>query len=405
MQINMKALKLIFLFTFLLINLAFCKTGSAQAREKLDKIEEEILSAADRTEAYLPLLKDKKIGLVVNQTSVLTQKNNLHLVDFLLQEGIKVQKIFVPEHGFRGDADAGEVVKNDTDKETGLPLISLYGDNKKPSETALADVDLILFDLQDVGLRFYTYISTLHYLMEACAERGKPLLILDRPNPNGDYIDGPLLKKEFSSFVGMHAIPVVHGLTVGELAQMINGEGWLKEGIQADIQIITSENWDHSMPYNLPIKPSPNLPNNLSIRLYPSLCFFEGTDISVGRGTYFPFQVFGAPDPKYGDFTFTPKSIQGMSKNPPHENKICYGRDLREEPLTHRFTLAYLLDMYKKSGKGPGFFNNFFDKLAGTDQLRKDILAGKNETEIKNSWQAGLRNYKKMRKKYLLYKD
>ncbi|MEX2594523.1 MAG: DUF1343 domain-containing protein [Anditalea sp.] len=401
----MKPLKLIFLITFLLSNFVFCKTDPRQSKDKPDQTKAEILPAADRPEAYLPLLKDKKVGLVVNQTSILTQKNNLHLVDFLLGEGIKLQKIFVPEHGFRGDADAGEVVKNDTDKETGLPLISLYGDNKKPSETALADVDLIVFDLQDVGIRFYTYISTLHYLMEACAESGKPLLILDRPNPNGDYIDGPLLKKEFSSFVGMHPIPVVHGLTVGELAQMINGEGWLKNGAQADIQVITTENWDHSMAYSLPIKPSPNLPNDISIRLYPSLCFFEGTDISVGRGTYFPFQVFGAPDKKYGEFTFTPKNIQGMSKNPPHEDQVCYGRDLREESLSHRFTLAYLLDMYKKSEKDTDFFNSFFDKLAGTDQLRKDILAGKGEAEIKNSWRTDLNNYKTMRKGYLLYKD
>lgn len=401
----MKPLKLIFLLTFLLGDIAFCKSGIKETKDKIIHSKAEILPAADRTEVYLHLLKDKKIGLVVNQTSVLTQKSNLHLVDFLLSEGIMIQKVFVPEHGFRGDADAGEMVKNDTDKKTGLPLISLYGENKKPSETSLADVDLILFDLQDVGLRFYTYISTLHYLMEACAEYGKPLLILDRPNPNADYIDGPILNQGFTSFVGIHPIPVVHGLTVGELAQMINGEGWLKNGAKADIQIIPALNWDHSLAYSLPIKPSPNLPNDIAIRLYPSLCFFEGTDISVGRGTYFPFQVFGAPDKKHGEFTFTPKSIQGMSKNPPHENQLCFGQDLREEPLSHRFTLAYLLDMYNKSGKGGAFFNNFFDKLAGTDQLRKDILAGKSETEIRNSWKADLDNYKQMRKKYLLYKD
>ena len=399
----MKVLNLIFLFTFLLGNLAFCKSKPSHSKDTTKSITSVILPGADQPEAYLPLLKGKKVGLVVNQTSILTQQNNLHLVDFLLKEGIKVQKVFVPEHGFRGDADAGEVVKNDTDRKTGLPLVSLYGNNKKPSESALADVDIIIFDLQDVGLRFYTYISTLHYLMEACAENGKPLLILDRPNPNGEYIDGPVLKEGFTSFVGMHPIPVVHGLSVGELAQMINGEGWLDKGIQADIQIIKTKNWDHSQSYSLPVKPSPNLPNDLSIRLYPSLCFFEGTDISVGRGTYFPFQVYGAPDRKYGEFTFTPKSINGMSKNPPHEDKLCYGEDLREEPLSHRFTLGYLMDMYQKSGKGAAFFNTFFDKLAGTDQLRKDIIAGKTEAQIRDSWQNELEAYKVIRAKYLLY--
>lgn len=402
----MKVLKLILLLTFLMGNTAFCKHKPEQVKDnKIKHTSSSPLPGADQPDRYLPLLKGKKVGLVVNQTSVLTQQEGLHLVDFLLKEGVKVQKVFVPEHGFRGTADAGEVVKNDTDKETGLPLVSLYGDNKKPSKSSLADLDLVVFDLQDVGLRFYTYISTLHYLMEACAENGKPLIILDRPNPNGDYIDGPLLRKEFSSFVGMHPIPVIHGLTVGELAQMINGEGWLSNGIKADIQVIKTENWKHSTPYKLPVKPSPNLPNDLSIRLYPSLCFFEGTDISVGRGTYFPFQVYGAPDGKYGDFTFTPKSINGMSKNPPHENQLCYGSDLREEPLDHRFTLDYLLDMYKKSGKGAAFFNGFFDKLAGTDQLRKDIIAGKTESEIRQSWEEDLENYRNTRQQYLLYQD
>lgn len=401
----MKPLILIFLLVFLMGLPVFSSQGPGQHKDKPHHSEAPVIPAADNPELYMPILRDKKIALVVNQTSVLTQKNNLHLVDFLLSEGVKIQKVFVPEHGFRGDADAGEVVKNDTDKKTGLPLISLYGDNKKPSPNSLADIDLVVFDVQDVGLRFYTYISTLHYLMEACAENGKSLLILDRPNPNGDYIDGPILKKEFSSFVGMHPIPVVHGLTVGELAQMINGEGWLKNGVKADIQVIPAENWEHSIAYSLPIKPSPNLPNDLSIRLYPSLCFFEGTDISVGRGTTFPFQVFGAPNQKFGEFSFTPKSIQGMSKNPPHENKECFGKDLRQEPLTHTFTLAYLLDMYQKSGKKEAFFNNFFDKLAGTDQLKKDILAGKSEKEIRDSWKLGLNEYKQMREKYLIYRD
>src|SRR5690606_1998595 len=287
----MKPLNLIFLLTFLLCWAAFCTETPGVAEVNTPGADETIIPGADRTALYLPLLKDKKVGLVVNQTSVLTQKNNLHLVDFLLGEGIAVQKVFVPEHGFRGEADAGEVVQNDTDRKTGLPLISLYGNQKKPTASALADVDLVVFDLQDVGLRFYTYISTLHYVMEACAENGKPLLILDRPNPNGDYIDGPVLKQGFTSFVGIHPIPTVHGLTVGELAKMINGEGWLSNGIRADVEVVPVQHWDHSISYSLPIKPSPNLPNDLSIRLYPSLCFFEGTGISLGRGTYFPFQV------------------------------------------------------------------------------------------------------------------
>jgi uncharacterized protein YbbC (DUF1343 family) len=294
-------------------------------------------------------------------------------------------------------------VKNEIDTKTGLPLVSLYGDSKKPSKEAFSDIDLIIFDIQDVGVRFYTYISTLHYLMEACAEQGKPMLIMDRPNPNSDYVDGPVLKKGYESFVGMHPIPVVHGLTVGELAQMINGEGWLKNQVKADIEIIEVDNWDHTIQYSLPIKPSPNLPNDISIRLYPSLCYFEGTDISLGRGTTFPFQVYGYPDPKFGAFTFTPVSIEGMSKNPPHKDRRCYGKDLRKEPLSHRLTLEHLLEAYRTADKGEKFFNNFFDKLAGSDQLRKDILAGKSETAIRNSWRKDLEEYLEKRDKYLLY--
>src|SRR5690554_1092672 len=330
MQITMKVLNLIFLFTFLLGNLAFCKSKPSHSKDTTKSITSVILPGADQPEAYLPLLKGKKVGLVVNQTSILTQQNNLHLVDFLLKEGIKVQKVFVPEHGFRGDADAGEVVKNDTDRKTGLPLVSLYGNNKKPSESAVADVDIIIFDLQDVGLRFYTYISTLHYLMEACAENGKPLLILDRPNPNGEYIDGPVLKEGFTSFVGMHPIPVVHGLTVGELALMVNGEAWLKNGVKCLLTVVPMDHYRHDRVYKLPVQPSPNLPNHLSIRLYPSLCFFEGTEVSIGRGTDYPFQVAGYPDPAFGDFSFTPESRPGAS-DPLQKGQLCYGLDLRHE--------------------------------------------------------------------------
>lgn len=396
-------MKIAFLLTFLLQSLAFCQSPQTKTGLVLQKVNSQILPAADRLEEYLEQLQGKKIGLVVNQTSILSTKNNIHLVDFLMMEGIDVVKVFVPEHGFRGDADAGEAVNNEIDSRSGLPLVSLYGNNKKPSPESLKGLDLIIYDLQDVGLRFYTYISTMHYVMESAAENKIPMLILDRPNPNGDYIDGPVLKKGFESFVGMHPIPVVHGLTVGELANMINGEGWLKNKVKTELEIIKIENWSREMAYSLPVKPSPNLPNDLSIRLYPSLCFFEGTDISVGRGTYFPFQVYGFPDAKYGEFSFKPVSIDGMSKNPPHQNKLCYGRDLRSVPLTHRFTLEYLLEAYQTSGKKEKFFNNFFDKLAGTDQLRKDILAGKTELEIRATWQADLEKFKELSKAYLLY--
>lgn len=362
-----------------------------------------ILPAADQPELYLPLLKGKRVGLIVNQTAVLTSRDNMHLVDFLMKEGVTIAKVFVPEHGFRGQADAGEVVNSEIDKQTGLPIVSLYGNNKKPSAETLKDVDILIYDLQDVGIRFYTYISTMHYVMESCAENKKPLLIFDRPNPNGDYVDGPVLKPGYESFVGMHPIPVVHGLTVGELAKMINGEGWLKEKAKADIQVIPVKNWNHAMHYSLPIKPSPNLPNDVAIRLYPSLCYFEGTDVSLGRGTYYPFQVYGYPDPKFGEFTFTPVSIPGMSKTPPQQDKKCYGRDLRNTSLDHRFTLEYLLEAYNISGKKEKFFNNFFDKLAGSDQLRKDILTGKSESEIRESWKKDLELYQISRSKYLLY--
>lgn len=399
----MKPFKLMILFSFLLSSFAFCKNKEPETPKESVLIQGEILPAADQPEIYLPLLEGKRVGLVVNQTSILTSKNNIHLVDYLMMEGVNVMKVFVPEHGFRGDADAGEEVKSEIDKSTGLPIVSLYGNNKKPSAEALSDIDILIYDLQDVGVRFFTYISTMHYVMESCAEHGMPLLIFDRPNPNGNYVDGPVLKKGFESFVGMHPIPVVHGLTVGELAQMIIGEGWLAGKSQPEIQVVKVKNWNHSKSYSLPVKPSPNLPNDTAIRLYPSLCYFEGTDVSLGRGTYYPFQVYGYPDPKFGDFTFTPVSIVGMSKNPPQQDRLCYGEDLRNEPLDHQFTLRYLLKAYQISGKKEKFFNNFFDKLAGTDQMRKDILAGKSEAEIRASWQKDLDTFKVMREKYRLY--
>lgn len=365
---------------------------------------QQVLVGAEQAQIYLPLLKGKKVGLVGNQTSILPQSENKHVVDFLLESGVQVKKVFVPEHGFRGTADAGEKVDNSVDQKTGLPIISLYGNNKKPSAEQIKDLDVVIFDLQDVGTRFFTYISTMHYVMEACAEQGKKVIIFDRPNPNGGYIDGPMLKPGFESFVGMHNIPIVHGLTVGELAQMINGEKWLKGGLTVDLEVIPVANWTHAQAYSLPVKPSPNLPSDLAIKLYPSTCFFEGTVMSLGRGTYDPFQMYGYPDPKFGTFTFKPVSIDGMSKTPPHQDKLCYGVDLRGESLNHHFTLKYILDAYQKSGMKEKFFNNFFNTLAGTDELKKQILAGKTEAEIRESWKAGHEEYKKRRDKYLIYK-
>jgi uncharacterized protein YbbC (DUF1343 family) len=374
------------------------------AGAELNAQELKILPAADQPELYLSKLSGKSVGIVANQTSILTQSNKKHVVDFLLEKGVSVKKVFVPEHGFRGVADAGEKVDNTIDSKTGLPIISLYGTNKKPTAAQIKDLDLIIFDLQDVGVRFFTYISTMHYVMEAAAENGIPVMIFDRPNPNGDYLAGPVLKSGFESFVGMHPIPVVHGLTVGELAKMINGEKWLKGGLQDDLEVIPVGNWTHNTRYNLPIKPSPNLPNDLSIRLYPSTCFFEGTIVSLGRGTLFPFQTYGYPDPAFGKFTFTPVSINGMSKTPPLQDQVCYGVDLRNESLNQQFTLKYLLDAYQKSGKGKAFFNNYFNTLAGTDQLKKMIIEGKTASEIEASWQSDLDSYKKLREKYLIYK-
>lgn len=358
---------------------------------------------ADHLGELLPKIKGKKVSLVVNQTSVLT--TGTHLLDTLLACNVHVVKIFAPEHGFRGNADAGEQIINYKDSKTGLEVISLYGKNYKPSPLQLKDIDVLIFDMQDVGTRFYTYISTMHYVLEACAENGKECIVLDRPNPN-DYIDGPVLDMKFKSFVGMHPIPVLHGLTIGELAQMINGEGWLKNKVRCDLQVIGMTGWKHGQPYSLPVKPSPNLPNDQAVSLYPSLCFFEATGVSVGRGTDFPFQVTGAPNPKYGDFTFTPRSVAG-AKAPLHLNKVCYGEDLRQNVVEGVIDLRYLLFFYKKSNQGSAFFTNskFMDLLAGTDKLRLQIIAGASAQNIYETWHEDLVKYKTMRKKYLLYPD
>lgn len=359
---------------------------------------------ADQLEKLLPLLKNKSVALVVNHTSCLS--DGTHLLDALLSNHVNVVKIFAPEHGFRGNADAGEQVADGKDIKSGLPLVSLYGKNKKPSAEMLNGVDVVIFDIQDVGARFYTYISTMHYVMEACAENNKECIILDRPNPH-DYVDGPILETPYKSFVGMHPIPVLHGLTVGELAQMINGQGWLAKKQKCNLKVITIEGWRHGDPYSLPVKPSPNLPNDQSIKLYASLCFFEATPVSVGRGTYYPFQVVGYPNPKFGTFTFTPVSLPGFDKSPLQKDKLCYGYDLRNIEFDQGLTLSYLIDFYNKSGLGTAFFKSpkFMDLLSGTNKLQKQIVAGESEESIRKTWQKDLDEYKQMRKKYLLYQD
>lgn len=364
-----------------------------------------IITGAERIQEWLPMVQGKKVGILANHTALVGTK---HLVDTLINSGIEVTKIYVPEHGFRGDADAGEHISDGIDPSTGIPIISLYGSNKKPTPQQMENVDILIFDIQDVGARFYTYISSLHYLMEACAENNKPLIVLDRPNPNGEYFDGPVLKPEFKSFVGMHPIPLVHGLTVGELALMINGEGWLANAQKCELTIIEVANYNKNMPYSVLLPPSPNLPNDLSIKLYPSLCFFEATNVSIGRGTYFPFQVIGYPDSTWGDFSFTPVSIEGMAKKPLQEGKVCFGEDLRElDPWEQTFTLKYYIKYYEKSGKSKDFTSRrrWFNLLAGTDVLLNQIEAGLSEDEIRDSWKEEHEAYNKMRQPYLLYDD
>ena len=363
-----------------------------------------VLTGAEQPAYYLSFLKNKRCALVVNQTS---RNGDQHLVDYLLSKQLTILKIFAPEHGFRGEAGAGELIENSKDQKTGIPIISLYGKNRKPSASQLADIDIVIYDIQDVGCRFYTYISTLHYIMEACAENNKTLLVLDRPNPNGDYIDGPVLQPSFRSFVGMDPIPVVHGCTIGELAQMINGEKWLAKGIQTRLKVIKLANYTHSSKYEPPVIPSPNLPNYLSIRLYPSLCFFEATSVSVGRGTQFPFQILGYPDYSFGKFEFTPHIIKGMELNPPQKDKICFGDDLRELKEAPRFTLSFFMNWLKKFKNKKEFLTRiqWFNRLMGNDQVLKLILEGKDEVEIRKSWKAELANYAVIRQKYLLYPD
>ncbi|WP_029906460.1 exo-beta-N-acetylmuramidase NamZ domain-containing protein [Prevotella sp. 10(H)] len=358
---------------------------------------------ADRLDVLLPELKGKKIALIVNQTSVLS--DGTHLLDALLANKVNIIKIFAPEHGFKGTADAGETIADEKEKKTQIPVISLYGKNYKPLPSQVEDADILLFDIQDVGTRFYTYISTMHYVMEACAENGKECIILDRPNPN-DQIDGPVLNPKYKSFIGMHPIPVLHGLTIGELAQMINGEGWLKGGKKCNLKVIAMTGWKHGDHYIIPIKPSPNLPNAQSVSLYPSLCFFEATKISIGRGTDFPFQVIGGTSRKYGDFTFVPRPNEG-NKTPLNMGKTCYGVDLRYYEHEKGIDLNFLLSFYKKSALGSAFFSSpkFMDLLAGTNTLRLQITKGLNADNIRKSWEKDLNKYRTIRQKYLLYAE
>jgi len=392
------------LFFILLLN--FSVGVNSQPPGYKPKPQASITCGADRLDQLLPLLNRKRVAMVVNQTSLV---NGTYLVDTLLSYHIIIQKIFAPEHGFRGAADAGANISDSVDAKTNLPVISIYGKKKKPSADDLKDVDVVIFDIQDVGVRCYTFISSLHYLMEACADNSKELIVLDRPNPNGWYVDGPVLKKEFQSFVGVDPIPVVHGLTVGEYAQMVNGEGWLPDGKQCKLKVITCLDYTHKTKYDLPVKPSPNLPNYLAVSLYPSLCFFEGTNISVGRGTLGPFQMIGSPKTKFdGAFQFTPGNKSGAT-NPPFVHQACYGLDLRKKENWYKeaFTFQYVIDMYTLFQDKDEFFlkNNFFDKLCGTDEIRKMIIAGKTEPEIKASYRADLLDYIAKRKKYLLYED
>lgn len=369
----------------------------------------QVVTGAERLAAYLPMLAGKQVGVVVNATSVVGA-HRINVVDTLLSSGVMVAKIFCPEHGFRTFADAGQNISDSVDPLTNLPVISLYGKKKKPSPEDLQGIDVVVFDLQDVGVRFFTYISTLTYVMEACANLNIPVIILDRPNPNGFYIDGPVLEPGRTSFVGLQPVPVVYGMTIGEYARMVNGEKWLKSVRRCELSVITTENYTHSTLYELPVKPSPNLVNQNSVMLYPSVCFFEGTIVSVGRGTWSPFEVFGHPGLKSYSYTFTPVSIPGMSKHPPYEGLLCYGTDLRNyygttRKVPNQINLSWLIGAFRSWRSNPDFFNDYFDKLAGSSALRRQILEGKTEDQIRLSWQPGLEKFRKIRKKYLLYPE
>ncbi len=405
-MVNQLLTRSIFFFALFILS---CQGSQSQNHKEagIDLGSESSLKLGlENTFAYFPMLKDKRVALVANHTSAM---KGIHLVDTLLKEGFNIVKVFAPEHGFRGTADAGEKVEDDIDESTGIPIISLYGKHKKPKPESLSDVDIVLFDIQDVGVRFYTYISTLHYVMEACAESNKPLIVLDRPNPHAHYVDGPIMEDEFKSFVGMHNVPIVYGLTIGEYAQMINGEKWLSNDVHCELIVIHNLNYNRYQLFEIPIKPSPNLPNALSVQLYPSLCFFEGTSVTAGRGTDLPFQCYGHVEMNT-HYIFTPQTNNG-SKFPKFKDIQISGVDLSSVDLDDLFNqkslrLSYLLDAYSRINNDPEVFflsNNFFEKLAGTSDLRKQLIEGKSEEEIRMSWKNGLLNYLEIRKKYLLY--
>jgi uncharacterized protein YbbC (DUF1343 family) len=399
MMLFLKLFKSTYLFSvlFLIFGMTVC------GQSKNNSIE----VGAERFDLYVPLLEGKKVGIVGNHTSIIVKENNstnfTHLADTLISLKIEVKKLFSPEHGFRGSADAGELIVDGKDTKTGLEIVSLYAENKKPTAAQLEGIDVIVFDLQDVGVRFFTYISTLHYVLEACGELNIPVIILDRPNPNAHYIDGPVLELVHTSFVGLHRVPVVYGMTIGEYGQMIVGEKWLLNEIQCDVTVIPIANYNHKKRYSLPVKPSPNLPNDKSINLYPSLCFFEGTSVSVGRGTEMQFQVYGSPFLNDREFQFIPKPNNG-SKYPKHEGLICYGKDLREIEDLEQINLEWLLDTYQQNTYENPYFTIFFTKLAGTKKLQEQIEQGFTEREIRKSWKDDLRDFKEIRKKYLIYR-
>lgn len=401
---------LLFLFSMLITG---CQAGERHGNLTEETIygEEDLKSGlrigAELTSQYLPSLAGKRVGVTGNQSSMI---GTVHLVDSLISAGIEVVKVYCPEHGFRGEAEAGARVQSGTDPLTGLPVISLYGSNKKPTPADLSGIDIMIFDIQDVGARFYTYISTLHYVMEACAEQKIPVLVLDRPNPNAHYVDGPVLKPAFSSFIGMHPVALVHGMTMAEYALMINGEGWLKNGIKCDLSIVTMTNYYRSTIYKLPVDPSPNLQDMDAIYLYPSVCLLEGTIASVGRGTDYPFRLVGHPKVTTGDTTFIPRSIPGKSENPKFLGQMCHGWKLSGQsadgvPLLDSIDLTWLIRIYNETGAGKDFFTSSFNLLAGTDELKKQIIRGESEHSIRLSWQNDLEQFKAIRGKYLIYAD
>ncbi len=411
-MIDFKQFKNTYLFLFLVLNFQLISCA-----QKLKSIETNttdtvavLKTGAESTVLYLNLLKGKNVAIVANQTSVIEKKAAkkekrvfTHIVDSLLSLNIKIKKVFAPEHGFRGKADAGEIIKDGFDTKTGLSIISLHGKSYKPSTKELKEIDIVVFDIQDVGVRFYTYISSLHYVMEACAEMKIPLIILDRPNPNGHYVDGPVLELEHQSFVGMHKVPVVYGMTIGEYGKMINGEKWLKNGIQCNLTVIPLENYTHQSEYSLTIRPSPNLPNDKSINLYPSLGFFEGTIINAGRGTEFQFQRYGAPFFPKNNFSYTPTPNFG-SKYPKQKGTICYGVDLSATKKLNSLNLEWLIDAYQKTPKKEKFFGKTFTIHAGTEKLQQQIEQGMSQKEIQNSWEKSIAIFKKVRSTYLIYK-